>query len=148
MDTMWWPSLDKGGPVKHQALKRSIQEAIGSGTIRPGHRLPPVREVAWRLKVTPGTVARAYKDLVEQEVLRAVVGRGTFVSEPDLPAPLPALIDPASMGAEGEMLNLRTAQVADVGQGRLLHELLRFLDQVTNFRHINKKPVGRFFIIV
>ncbi|MCP1168323.1 aminotransferase-like domain-containing protein [Limimaricola litoreus] len=129
MDTIWWPSLDGGGSVKHQALKRSIQEAIGSGTIAPGHRLPPVREVAWRLGVTPGTVARAYKDLVEQEVLRAVVGRGTFVAEPDMPTPLPALIDPSGTGPEGEMLNLRTAQVADVGQGRMLHDLLKNLPE-------------------
>lgn len=127
MDTIWWPSLDKGGPVKHQALKRSIQEAIGSGVIAPGYRLPPVREVAWRLGVTPGTVARAYKDLVDQEVLRAVVGRGTFVAEPDLPAPLPALIDASGTGQDGRMLNLRTAQVADVGQGKMLHDLLKNL---------------------
>ncbi|EYD71939.1 PLP-dependent aminotransferase family protein [Limimaricola hongkongensis] len=127
MDTIWWPSLDKGGPVKHQALKRSIQEAIGSGAIAPGYRLPPVREVAWRLGVTPGTVARAYKDLVEQEVLRAVVGRGTFVAEPDLPAPLPALIDSSGTGQDGRMLNLRTAQVVDVGQGQMLHNLLKTL---------------------
>ncbi|MGR3465346.1 aminotransferase-like domain-containing protein [Limimaricola sp.] len=127
MDTIWWPSLDKGGPVKHQALKRSIQEAIGSGTIAPGHRLPPVREVAWRLGVTPGTVARAYKDLVEQEVLRAVVGRGTFVAEPDMPAPLPALIDSSGTGQDARMLNLRTAQVVDVGQGQMLHNLLKTL---------------------
>ncbi|MGX9855437.1 aminotransferase-like domain-containing protein [Limimaricola variabilis] len=127
MDTIWWPSLDEGGPVKHQALKRSIQQAIGTGAIAPGHRLPPVREVAWRLGVTPGTVARAYKDLVDQEVLRAVVGRGTFVAEPDIPAPLPALLDTAGFAADGRMLNLRTAQVADVGQGRMLHDLLKTL---------------------
>ncbi|SDE13909.1 PLP-dependent aminotransferase family protein [Limimaricola pyoseonensis] len=127
MDTTWWPELAEGIPVKHQAIKRSIQQAVGTGRIEPGTRLPPVREVAWRLGVTPGTVARAYKDLVDQGVLSAMVGRGTFVAVPETPAPLPALLDHLGPGRDGTMLNLRTAHVADVGQGAMLHSLLKSL---------------------
>ncbi len=127
MDTIWTPALADGIAVKHQAIKRSVLDAISAGTLSPGTRLPPVREVAWKLGVTPGTVARAYKDLVDQGVLSAVVGRGTFVAEPELPAPLPALLDLGGDGRDGSMLNLRTAQVADVGQGQMLHDLLKNL---------------------
>jgi DNA-binding transcriptional MocR family regulator len=39
-----------------------------------------VREIAYQLSVTPGTVARAYSALVDAGLLEAVVGRGTFVA--------------------------------------------------------------------
>ncbi len=82
MNTNWLPRIDASVGPKHQSIKQSIRAAIADGTILPGHRLPPVREVAWRLGVTPGTVARAYKDLVDDGALDAQVGRGTFVAEP------------------------------------------------------------------
>lgn len=127
MGTIWLPSLDGTAGPKHRALKQSIRAAIADGTIAAGHRLPPVREVAWKLGVTPGTVARAYKDLVDDGVLDAQVGRGTFVAEPGTAAPAveetPYLV---YAPAQGEV-NLRTAQVADVGQAAVFHRLLTTL---------------------
>ncbi|MBV9131995.1 MAG: PLP-dependent aminotransferase family protein, partial [Chloroflexi bacterium] len=52
----------------------------------PGERLPPVRGMATSLKVTPETVANAYKRLVDEGYLRGEVGRGTFVAAPPLRA--------------------------------------------------------------
>jgi DNA-binding transcriptional MocR family regulator len=127
MNTTWLPSIDSGAGPKHQAIKQSIRAAIADGTIRAGHRLPPVREVAWRLGVTPGTVARAYKDLVDDGALDAQVGRGTFVAEPGSVSPAveetPYLV---YAPAQGEV-NMRAAQVADVGQGAVFHRLLAAL---------------------
>jgi DNA-binding transcriptional MocR family regulator len=127
MNTTWLPSIDAAAGPKHQSIKQSIRAAIADGTIRPGHRLPPVREVAWRLGVTPGTVARAYKDLVDDGALDAQVGRGTFVAEPGSGSPAveetPYLV---YAPAQGEV-NMRAAQVADVGQGAVFHRLLSTL---------------------
>jgi DNA-binding transcriptional MocR family regulator len=125
MDTTWLPTLGDG--PKHQALKQAIRTGIATGDLAPGDRLPPVRDLAWRLKVTPGTVARAYKDLVEDAVLTAQVGRGTFVAPPGaIPGPVeetPYLI----YSPRTDEVNLRTAQVADVGQGAAFHRLLTTL---------------------
>ena len=120
-DTTWWPELAEPGAAKHQALKVSIRGAIASGRIGPRDRLPPVREVAWRLQITPGTVARAYKDLVEAGVLEAVVGRGTFVAgeAPVDPLPLPYPTEPIPEGG----VNLRSAHVLDVGQAEIFHRI-------------------------
>lgn len=127
MNTNWLPVIDGVTGPKHKAIKQSIRAAIADGTISAGHRLPPVREVAWRLGVTPGTVARAYKDLVEDGALDAQVGRGTFVAEPGTAGPAveetPYLV---YAPAQGEV-NMRTAQVADVGQGAVFHRLLSTL---------------------
>lgn len=137
-DTNWWPSLSEGGGHKHQALKVSIRSAIAMGEIGPGTRLPPVREVAWRLGITPGTVARAYKDLVDDQVLEAVVGRGTFVAAEPVPEARPDpttfyLLEPLPEDA----VNMRTARVADVGQAALFHEILRDLPPPAPGEYVN-----------
>lgn len=127
MNTSWLPTIDGAAGPKHRAIKQSIRSAIAEGLISAGHRLPPVRDVAWRLGVTPGTVARAYKDLVDDGVLDARVGRGTFVAEPGTAVPAveetPYLV---YAPAQGEV-NMRAAQVADVGQGAVFHRLLTTL---------------------
>ncbi|WP_373356819.1 PLP-dependent aminotransferase family protein [Pseudoroseicyclus sp. CXY001] len=113
-----------GARAKHQAIGLSIREAISGGELAAGDRLPPVRDVAWRLGVTPGTVARAYKDLVDQEVLVSGVGRGTFVAGAARPAYPPAGLPYMMVATPPDILNLSTAQVAHVGQGEVLHRLM------------------------
>ena len=72
-------ALQSGGP-KYRALSAALRQGIDEGKLPKGTRLPPVRELAWRLGMTPGTVARAYTALTDEAVLVAEVGRGTFVS--------------------------------------------------------------------
>ncbi|MBN1557054.1 MAG: LacI family DNA-binding transcriptional regulator [Lentisphaerae bacterium] len=50
---------------------------------RAGDRLPPIRETARRLGVSPGTVQHALKHLAQQGLVEAHVGRGTFVAAPN-----------------------------------------------------------------
>ncbi len=69
------------GP-KYQAVAKAIRQAIDTGVLAVSEKLPPVRDLAWQLQITPGTVARAYTVLTDEGVLSAEVGRGTFVAEP------------------------------------------------------------------
>lgn len=81
MGTIWAPNLDgKSGP-KYQRVADTIRGAISDGNLKCGAKLPPVRELAYLLKITPGTVARAYTILTDEGLLQAEVGRGTFVAE-------------------------------------------------------------------
>jgi len=43
--------------------------------------LPTVRELALELEVNPNTVARAYRELEREGIIRARVGSGSFVNE-------------------------------------------------------------------
>jgi len=70
---------DFDGP-KYRAVAEMIRAAVTQEKIKEGDKLPPVRDLAWELKITPGTVARAYTLLTDEGVLQAEVGRGTFVS--------------------------------------------------------------------
>lgn len=117
MDTILNIDLSGGMGPKYVALAGAIADAISGGRLKTGTRMPPVRDLAWKLKVTPGTVSRAYRRLTEQGVLAAQVGRGTFVAEPPQPLPQPREI---STG----VLDLRTPTLPDVGQVGLIRRAL------------------------
>ena len=72
-------------PLARQ-LADELRRRVQAGALGMGERLPPVRELAHALDVTPETVATAYKHLSTEGYLRAEVGRGTFVAAPPLRA--------------------------------------------------------------
>ncbi len=85
MDTIWPEALPKSKGPKYTLVADTIRKAIDNKTLEVGKKLPPVRELAYRLKITPGTVARAYTILTDEGLLQAEVGRGTFVAPPRSP---------------------------------------------------------------
>ena len=62
-------------------IYEQIRDAIVDGTLRPGDRLPPSRELAQRLSVSRTTVMVAYDRLTGEGFLTSLVGAGTFVSD-------------------------------------------------------------------
>lgn len=78
--TKWEEDLRRAGKSKYKALAKAIREGIVSGQMPAGYKLPPVRDLAFDVGMTPGTVARAYKLLIDEGRLEAGVGRGTFVA--------------------------------------------------------------------
>lgn len=81
MGTIWAPDLEGQSGPKYQRVADTIRAAISQEILQTGTKLPPVRELAYQLKITPGTVARAYSILTDEGILQAEVGRGTFVAE-------------------------------------------------------------------
>lgn len=116
MSTNWQPLLEQSGRAKYRALADSIEKGIAEGALEAGQKLPPVRELAFRLDITPGTVARAYSILVDDGVLTAGVGRGTYVAEPNA-----AMLS----GETGEMIDFFSPRIPNMGQETLIREALR-----------------------
>lgn len=63
----------------YRSLAQRIAAAIDSGALRPGDRLPPQRDLAWRLALSVQTVSRAYEELIRADLISGEVGRGSFV---------------------------------------------------------------------
>jgi DNA-binding transcriptional regulator YhcF (GntR family) len=91
----------------HEQIVARVQEAVATGTLRPGERMPTVRRLADDLDIAPGTVARAYGELERLGVVVTEGARGTRVADapataregtPD-PAELLALLRPAAVKA-------------------------------------------------
>src|SRR3954453_1904903 len=62
-----------------QQLVDRFSEAIESGVLEPGEKLPPTRQLAQEAAVNHLTAARAYRRLAELGYVSATVGKGTFV---------------------------------------------------------------------
>ncbi|QHA04039.1 aminotransferase class I/II-fold pyridoxal phosphate-dependent enzyme [Streptomyces broussonetiae] len=74
--------LELSGPGgRRAALIRALREAVHSGRLAPGTRLPPYRSLAADLGVARNTVADAYAELVAEGWLTARQGSGTRVAD-------------------------------------------------------------------
>lgn len=84
--SFWIPDLAGRPGPKYRAIVAALADDVASGALPAGAKLPPQRDLAWRLKVTVGTVARAYAEAERDGLVSGEVGRGTFVRPrpPDL----------------------------------------------------------------
>jgi len=75
--------VDTGDPTPpYEQLRRQLAGLIGSGTLAPGDRLPPLRQLAADLGLAVGTVARAYRELESAGLVSSRRGGGTRVTDP------------------------------------------------------------------
>ncbi|WP_317891412.1 winged helix-turn-helix domain-containing protein [Saccharopolyspora pogona] len=73
--------LDLSGPGSRRVvLMTALREAIRSGRLAPGTRLPPYRSLV-DLGLARNTVASAYAELVAEGWLTARQGSGTLVAQ-------------------------------------------------------------------
>lgn len=75
-----WIRIDShsGVPIYRQ-IAAQIEQAVLSGVLQAGDKLPGVRDLAVELAVNPATVAKAYDELQLGGVIEQPRGRGTFV---------------------------------------------------------------------
>lgn len=84
--TIWMPDLSAHPGPRYAAIADAIAAGIERGDLPAGERLPPQRDLAWKLGVTVGTVSRGYMLAEQRGLLSGEVGRGTFVRERRLAA--------------------------------------------------------------
>lgn len=120
--TIWLPQLRRARPL-YLEIADAIREDSLNGRLKPGDRLPPQRELAFRLGVTTGTVTRAYAEAEKMGLLSGEVGRGSYLKAP---APAAAPFQPLARREDGLVdLSLATAPpVTEAG------EIDRALEQV------------------
>ena len=79
--TKWSPDLDELAGPRYVAIADALAADISNGRLPAGTRLPTHRDLAWELKVTVGTVSRAYAEAERRGLIYGEVGRGTYVRE-------------------------------------------------------------------
>ena len=97
--------------LAHDAAEH-LKELIRSGTLQPGDKLPPERDLATRLGVSRPTLREAVRGLVIMGLLETRHGAGTFVVRPD----------DADGGALSVTIDLREAPLEELFEIRLLLE--------------------------
>ena len=66
-------------PIYAQIID-GFREQIAAGVLRPGDKLPSVRDLASDLAINPNTIQRAYRQLELEGWIVSMQGKGSFVS--------------------------------------------------------------------
>lgn len=90
-----------GAPARRRgrALQEALREAVRTGRLTAGTRLPSSRDLAADLGVSRGLVTEAYEQLTAEGYLRSGRGAGTWVGEAVRTAAARGARDPAPGGA-------------------------------------------------
>jgi len=83
-------SPNSGVPTYLQ-LVHQVEHALRLGYLKPGDRLPKVRDVVAALAINPNTVLKAYKELEIKGLAAGRPGQGTFVQATLTQVALPEL---------------------------------------------------------
>ena len=103
---IWLPDLSNRSGPKYLRIVEAMAEDIAAGRLAAGTRLPPHRELAYQLDMSPNTTSRAYAEAVKRALLKGEVGRGTFVRA----------VEDTSGGSDPETMHRRNAGPVDLSR--------------------------------
>lgn len=75
----------KSGLPVYLQLVDQIKSAIASGALQPGESLPGIRPLAEELRVNRNTIAKAYAELENHDIIESIPGKGCFVRKGNSP---------------------------------------------------------------
>jgi DNA-binding transcriptional MocR family regulator len=77
---VWLPRLAAHGGPRFLQIADALQAALVDGSLKPGDRLPPQRQLAAQLDVDLTTITRAYDEARRRNLLEGRGARGTYVA--------------------------------------------------------------------
>ena len=123
----WLKVVDGSGAALFDQLRMGVINAIRTGRLEPGARLPTVRELAGELGLAVNTVARAYRELETAGLVETRRRLGTFVARSD-PAD-------AAMAAAARVYAETTRSL-----GLGVTDARRYLDAEFDTNHVRAQP--------
>jgi DNA-binding transcriptional MocR family regulator len=104
-----------GGP-RYLAFVEALENDVQAGILKPGARLLPQRDMAQLLRLSVGTVSRAYAEAEARGLISGEVGRGTFVQRRRPPT--------SAQGAGQNTINLALNVPPSTGEAELIASVL------------------------
>jgi GntR family transcriptional regulator len=102
----------RSGVPPYLQLVQQVKLAVSLGLLRPGDRLPSVKDVVGALVINPNTVLKAYRQLEHEGVAEGRQGVGVFVAA-EQPALPPDDVKALRVGIERWIERARTAGLND-----------------------------------
>ncbi len=151
---IWIPDLSSRDGPKYLRIVEAMAEDIATGRLPAGTRLPPHRELAYQLKVSPNTTSRAYAEAVKRALLKGEVGRGTFVRsrDTDLSQAEPETLRRAESGPIDLSRNLPVPGLSEQHVRRVMSEiaddtgLRSLLDYQTEADLVHHREAGQAWL--
>jgi GntR family transcriptional regulator/MocR family aminotransferase len=135
--------LDLAGSRVRAGLERALRDAVQTGLLQPGTRLPSSRTLALDLGIARNTVATAYGQLVAEGWLSGRPGSGTHVAERITPgAAVAPMRDEKTVGTRYS-LGAGTPDLAAFPRSRWLAAARRALNTAPNDAFGYPDPRGR-----
>lgn len=78
----WKPHFDGRYPIYEQIVQE-LRRSLVKNEIKPGERIPSIRDMAMMLTVNTNTVQRAYQEMERQQLIYSQRGTGYFVMNDD-----------------------------------------------------------------
>lgn len=113
----------------YRQIMDQICQALRLGILRPGDKLPAMRDVVKQVAINPNTVRRAYRELEAQGLVEGHAERGTFVrnSFDELPDPEETLLcrlvgwlkDARAAGLDDESTKALIAYAKRLAEGKV-----------------------------
>ncbi|MCY8025618.1 GntR family transcriptional regulator [Bacillus sonorensis] len=106
--------------IAEQLFKKMVREEI-----KPGEKLPSVRELAVQTQVNPNTIQRTYNEMERMGVVETRRGQGTFVVENT------EVIDELKREMRAEVIGQFVQSMEELGLSKqdMLSELDRYLQK-------------------
>ena len=77
---VWIEVNPRGGVPIYVQIVEQVRHALEVGGLRPGERLPTVRQLASELTIAPNTIVKAYNELQRMGLVESRPGVGTVVA--------------------------------------------------------------------
>jgi GntR family transcriptional regulator len=78
---VWIEVNPRGGVPIYVQIVEQVRHALEVGGLRPGDRLPTVRQLASELTIAPNTIVKAYNELQRMGLVQSRPGVGTVVAQ-------------------------------------------------------------------
>ncbi|KAA6453564.1 GntR family transcriptional regulator [Bacillus swezeyi] len=106
--------------IAEQLFKKMVREEI-----KPGEKLPSVRELAVETQVNPNTIQRTYNEMERMGIVETRRGQGTFVVEKS------EVIDDLKREMQAEVIGQFVLSMEELGLSKqdMLSELDRYLQK-------------------
>ena len=131
-------NLDKNSLIPlHQQLYRYIKEAILSGKLRNGEKLPTEEEYRVAFGLSRPVIRQAYKQLLDEHLIYRQKGKGSFVKHKDFHYGLLASLKPLS-----EKIRLSGLQPSKI---ELEHKIITCQEQLLDA--LNSEKDSRYMMI-
>ena len=98
---------------------------VMQGVISPGDMIPSVRKLALDLKITPGTVAKAYQELERQGIIETIRGKGTFIASNPMVKENEERLSDLKSRLSSIVLELKLMNYSEQSIEKLLHEICK-----------------------
>jgi GntR family transcriptional regulator len=74
-------TVDGRSPIPiFEQVKSGFRGLFARGLLKPGDQIPAIRSLAETLMVNPNTIARAYRELIQEGFLESRRGEGNFIA--------------------------------------------------------------------